>query len=179
MDSEHKAFAALFMPHHISKGDALESGKFKFVHYTSAESAMHIIKNRQVCMRNAQCMNDFMELEHGHECLIQAYKSDPEGKKFQEIIESAHPGLLEDVTQMFDGWMPHLRNSVFIACLSEHPRDEDDYGRLSMWRAYGGDQSVALVLNNIPFLSDTSLLKVFSTPVIYQGVEDLRAEFGA
>nr|VFK18671.1 MAG: Protein of unknown function (DUF2971) [Candidatus Kentron sp. LFY] len=166
------------MPYHVSKGGSLESGEFKFVHYTSAESAMHIIKNRQVWMRNAQCMNDFMELEHGYECLIEAYNSDPEGKKFQAVIESAHPGLPKDIAQLFDSWMPHLRNSVFIACLSEHPPDEDNYGRLSMWRAYGGNQPVALVLNNTPFLSDTSLLGVFSTPVIYQEVEDFRAEFG-
>jgi hypothetical protein len=52
---------------------------------------------------------------------------------------------------------------TFVACFSEHggtnwdasDRDhqEDAFGRLSMWRAYGRGSGVALVLNHKPFMS--------------------------
>jgi hypothetical protein len=41
------------------------------------------------------------------------------------------------------------------------------YGRLSMWRAYGGDTNVAFVFNNKPFFNDKSTTNAFSSPVLY------------
>ncbi len=41
-----------------------------------------------------------------------------------------------------------------------------------MWRAYGGDCSVALVMNNTPFFADTDIFHAYSYPVSYQNAED-------
>ena len=40
-------------------------------------------------------------------------------------------------------------------------------GRLSMWRAYGGQDSVAIVMNNAAFLKPWSALKAWTCPVEY------------
>jgi hypothetical protein len=64
-----------------------------------------------------------------------------------------------------------------VACFSEHggtnwdasDRDyqEDAFGRLSMWRAYGRGSGMALVLNNKPFMSPTQATSVITGPVAY------------
>jgi hypothetical protein len=52
-------------------------------------------------------------------------------------------------------------------------------GRLSMWRAYGGDAGVALVLNTRAFLGDIAPMGVWVTPVRYTSEEDFLSFFSA
>jgi hypothetical protein len=37
----------------------------RFVHYTSAESALKIITSKRLWMRNTTCMADYREVRHG------------------------------------------------------------------------------------------------------------------
>ncbi len=138
---------------------------------------MSIITNQEVWLRNAQCMNDFSEVEHGLHCLTTAFKSEDDGKAFQGLLESIFPGIINEFTKIFDSWLPSFRSSTYIACVSEHPPEEDEYGRLSMWRAYGGKMPVALVLNKEPFLVDTDAFHAYSNPVAYLDPEDFGEEF--
>src|SRR5712664_1310320 len=47
----------------------------RFVHYTSAEAALKIIRSKRMWMRNTTCMTDYREVQHGlkiietHSCL--------------------------------------------------------------------------------------------------------------
>jgi hypothetical protein len=43
---------------------------------------------------------------------------------------------------------------TYLACLSEH-QDEDEHGRLPMWRAYGATTGIALVINAAPVIGPT------------------------
>lgn len=62
---------SIFTPYARSKRDGLyynnknrgdvPTGQ-RFVHYTSAESALRIIKTKQIWMRNATCMSDYREI---------------------------------------------------------------------------------------------------------------------
>lgn len=61
-------------------------------------------------------------------------------------------------------------NATHIISLSEHDDTEDNFGRLSMWRAYGGKTGVALVLNPQIFRSETDAMGVYSAPVNYHDV---------
>src|SRR5690606_23126401 len=70
-----------------------------------------------------------------------------------------------------------LENGTYLTCLSEHEPEEDNLGRLSMWRAYGGRSGVALVLNRTPFEADTDVLKAYSAPVFYGDVRMVEAHF--
>jgi len=160
--------AALFVPHIIERRAIFETGK-RLVHYTCAESAYKIIAGRQMWLRNAQMMNDFSESRHGIDCLIQAWDS-PTGKELQDLLNRLKDGLRDELANLFDGHTDGLKVGTFIVSLSEHDDDEDQLGRLSMWRAYGGRTGVALVLNNTTFAATTDEIHVFSSPVFYQDI---------
>lgn len=111
-------------------------------------------------------MNDFSEIQHGIDCLIKAWESNA-GLALQAMLERIQQGLRDDLAKLFDGHDDAFRIGTFIMSLSEHDDAEDNYGRLSMWRAYGGTAGVALVLNNTVFASETDEMHVFSSPVFY------------
>jgi hypothetical protein len=127
---------------------------------------MSIIQNSEIWMRNTTTMNDFSEVEHGQQCVREAWVS-PAGARLQSALEAIHPGIATEITERYDAWQPDMRSNTYITCISEHPPDEDLYGRLSMWRAYGGIAGVALVLSLTPFLATTDELAAFSSPVFY------------
>ncbi|WP_176401110.1 hypothetical protein [Sphingobium sp. Z007] len=69
-------FTALLMPHMMRRQSSMRRRNARFVHYTSAEVAVSILRNNNAWMRNLVTMNDFSEVEHGKSCLFPAYKSD-------------------------------------------------------------------------------------------------------
>lgn len=160
--------AALFAPHILARRAILQTGT-RLVHYTTAEAAYRIIGGKQIWLRNAQMMNDFSEIQHGIHCLHQAWAS-PNGLALQEVLNHIKQGLRDELAQLFDGHAEGLRTGTFITALSEHEDDEDELGRLSMWRAYGGRAGVALVLNNTAIAAETDEMHVFSSPVFYQDI---------
>jgi len=56
----------------------------------------------------------------------------------------------------------------------------DSFGRLSMWRAYGGTNGVALVMNNAPFQDSapSDVLKIYGSPVAYFEGKEFMERFG-
>jgi hypothetical protein len=164
----HEELTSLFVPHILERRAIFGAGK-RLVHYTSAESAYKIIAGRQIWLRNAQMMNDYSEISHGIDCLIQAWDS-PTGKELQAMLDRLKSGLRDELANIFDGHTDGLKVGTFILSLSEHDDDEDQLGRLSMWRAYGGRTGVALVLNNTAFAAETDEMHVFSSPVFYQDI---------
>lgn len=159
---------ALFIPHVLERTNVIRSGK-RLVHYTSAEGAYRIISGSQIWLRNAQLMNDFSEIQYGISCLVEAWRS-PAGEQLQAMLERISAGLRDELVHLFDSHADGLKMGTFIASLSEHEDNEDDYGRLSMWRAYGGKSGVALVLNNTAFAAATQEMRVFSSPVFYRDI---------
>ena len=165
----------LFFPHIHEHLAALRTGK-RLVHYTSAESAFKIIAGRQVWLRNAQLMNDFSEIQHGINCLYRAWES-PAGKRLQALLDELKTGLRDELAALFDGHTLDMKVATYIFSLSEHEDKEDELGRLSMWRAYGGRAGVALVLNNTVFISETNEMNVISSPVFYHDPQSFESWF--
>jgi hypothetical protein len=144
----------------------------RFVHYTSAAAAMSIIKGKSVWLRKATAMNDFLEVTHGKECVEAAYRG-PSGLTFQQALNSIHAGITKEFESLFSGWLPFLDDAYLLA-ISEHEQDEDDLGRLSMWRAYGVGSGVALVLRHEPFTrEDDNGINAYTSPVLYGGTSDV------
>ena len=166
MNEETNLLVTLF-PHYFERARIINEKNLKFVQYTSAESAANILKNKEVWLRNAQCMNDYSEIEHGLDCLIKSFNDNKVGGEFKSLIEGIYPDIVDELISLFDSWLPSIRSATYIACVSEHPAHEDQYGRLSMWRAYGGDTPVALVLNKEPFLQETDVFRAYTSPVAY------------
>lgn len=62
----------IFLPYATARMETAKEQQTKLVYYTSAETAKNIIANKEVWMRNATTMNDFMEVQHGWQCLLEA-----------------------------------------------------------------------------------------------------------
>ena len=77
----------IFFPYTEQKiRDVISEGN-RFVYYTTADTATSILKNKQIWMRNTSAMNDYLEVEHGFDCLNAAYKAPP-GKSFKTILNT-------------------------------------------------------------------------------------------
>ncbi|MFS8051548.1 DUF2971 domain-containing protein [Rhizobium sp. BR 317] len=166
----------LFHPYAFEKIVNTFVSAARFSHYTSADTAMRIIQGEEVWMRKSTAMNDFMEIEHGFECLNFAYKE--KKSRLEAIFESVFPGFCAKIEERFNAWLPAFRNGTFIACISEHDASEDKIGRLSMWRAYGGSAGVAMILKGAPLINPTDALRAYSSPVSYLNKIQFSEEFG-
>ncbi|MCA1198014.1 DUF2971 domain-containing protein [Sphingomonas sp. R647] len=171
----NEEIAALFFEDMQQAHQRLLAGG-RVVHYTSAEAAARIISGREVWLRNALLMNDFSEIQHGLECLYAGWRSEG-GERFKAWLDRALPDLRFELERSFDADTEGLRVATFMMSLSEHDDSEDEFGRLSMWRAYGGRCGVALVLNPTIFTAETDELKVYSAPVRYLGVPEFASWF--
>ena len=109
----------------------------KFVHYTSAESALKIITSKRLWMRNTTCMADYREVQHGYDILVRYFAHAQRRDSFVQSLEQCAPGSAIEAMKLFDQWLSDIRLSTYIASVSEHSDQEDQHGRLSMWRAFG------------------------------------------
>lgn len=173
-DDQHRLFS-IFHPYALAKTVAAMKQNQRFVYYTSADTAMRILQNGEIWMRKSHQMNDYREIEHGFDCLNGAYKQHKE--RMLTLFDGMFPGFCERLETTFNGWLPHFRMDSYITCLSEHDPSEDQYGRLSMWRAYGGAAGVALVVNGGPIWRASDALRAFASPVAYLDASQTEAEF--
>lgn len=168
LDETQLKYMQIFMPEHLTKTLAVAQENHRFVYYTSAETAMKVIRNSELWLRNAAVMNDFSEVSYGLD-LIHRALSGAAGARLREAVDDIHPETIEKVAGFLDGWRHDWELETYIACVSVHKTDEDQRGRLSMWRAYG---DTALVVKNTPMLSVTDDLGVYSAPVSYLSSND-------
>jgi hypothetical protein len=177
MSPEFNRIAELFMPDTLEGVRRYQATGSLFVHYTTAEAAMSIFESQRVWLRNAMTMNDFSEIEHGKSCLFPAYQNDAIGGRLRRLLDSIEPGLRENLEDIFNSWLPHFEQDTYLISLSEHGPGEDEFGRLSMWRAYGRRNGVALVLRSTPFMAETDMLKAYSAPVSYRSAVEFEQYF--
>lgn len=175
MSAEELKILEVFHPYAYKKTAEAFFSQSRFVHYTSADTAMRIIQGEEVWMRKSTCMNDFSELNYGLNCLVAAY--DKNKDRFHRIFDGVFPGISKKVEDRFNSWVPIFSNDTYISCISEHDVKEDRTGRLSMWRAYGGAAGVAIVLNGAPLINPTDALNAYTSPVAYLSNDQFNAEF--
>ena len=183
---EDRKHAELFHPYLLNEVDRIEQKNIRFVHYTSADAAVKILKGGSIWLRQTTLMNDRREVEHGLDCLRAAYQS-PDGQRIRNLFNSVYSGLTEEIEKHMNDHWQMLIMGTFVACFSEHggtlwdapDRDhqEDIFGRLSMWRAYGRGSGVALVLNNKPLMSPTQATSILTGPVAYMLPAQMVNEF--
>jgi hypothetical protein len=156
-----------------------DSTQVSFVHYTSAEAALRIFEKKRIWMRNVTCMSDYSEVQHGFNLLNEVlFKDDSKGlKALSAAVNGCATGAAEEAIQSFNKWWTDIRFNTYITSISEHGDDEDQHGRLSMWRAFGGaDIRIALVLK-FPFsLLFGNTFNLVISPVAYFGKEEVERE---
>lgn len=178
-DTDQKLYS-IFMPQYVERVLKFAENNQKLVHYTSAATALSILKNKEIWMRNTRCMNDFSEVRYGIE-LFTRFCQKPEKYDLLKKAWGKKAGVFEEAffsaVEAFDEWS----NSTYICCFSEQKAEEDQLGRLSMWRGYGTDCGVAMVLRLNSFLPQNNDFQIYTTPVEYlteKGFDDYLIEFG-
>lgn len=70
---------------------------------------------------------------------------------------------------MFDQWWKaDISSGAYVTSISEHDEREDLHGRLSMWRAFGGNAARVAIVLRIPWRSPaTDALNIVFSPVAY------------
>ena len=138
---------------------------------------MNILKSKEIWMRKSSCMEDYLEIQYGLDRLYRAYRNPKIGDHFKSVLNGLFDGIAIDIEKNFDGWTPHFLADTYFTCVSEHSDEEDTFGRLSMWRAYGDTTGVAFVLNNPLFLNPAEGLKATVNPVSYLNDDEFENEF--
>lgn len=166
----------IFFPYIAKKIQEVPPSDRRFAYYTTADTAMKILRSKQIWLRNTAVMNDYSEVRYGTSCFEGAYNTEP-GTNFKTALENCFPGLAKEVTkEIFDDWRPIILDDTYVTCLSEHLPDENQNGRLSMWRAYGNGAGVALVINGPVMFANTHVINVLSSPVAYRRDDEVSTE---
>jgi Protein of unknown function (DUF2971) len=169
---------AIFMPEARRQRDRLhETNDPRFVHYTRAEAALEIIRQKRIWLRNTTAMDDYGEVQHGFRMLVEFFGNRDKRAAFIAAFDAVHKGAAQEALDLFDGWWVNpsrgLQTQTYIASISEHDRSEDRHGRLSMWRAFGTSAAarVALVFRVPPFSGAMDFLNCVFSPVAYLNKE--------
>lgn len=144
----------------------------RFAHYTSADAALKIIKSKRIWMRNATCMSDYREVQHGFDILRSYFSDKLRLDGFVSALDVCVPGAAMEAINLFNGWYnagaASLQFNTYIASISEHQKEEDQHGRLSMWRAFGGNIARVAIVFGVPWYSGgTDVLNIIFSPVAY------------
>jgi Protein of unknown function (DUF2971) len=174
---EQERLTKVVFPYMWERQASVRSRGIRFVHYTNADAAMNILRSKEVWMRKSTSMNDFMEVQHGLNCIRASYNTGASGKKFKDTLNSLFDGITSEIEKPFNDWTQHFLTNTYLTCVSEHEDFEDTFGRLSMWRAYSESTGVALVLNAAPFFGSSTALKAYVSPVAYLSDQEFEAEF--
>jgi hypothetical protein len=177
---------SIFMPHARRQRDKLyasDKNHARFVHYTSAEAALSIIKSKRVWMRNTTCMSDYREVHHGFGIFNNFFSEASKRNAFSQALDACVPGAAGEALALFGAWWTagssNMSLNTYIASISEHDDKEDSHGRLSMWRAFGGSNvaRVAIVLK-IPWYTPggARALNVLFSPVAYLAEAEVHKE---
>ena len=166
----------IFFPYHIRQLNRVKTNKTNFVHYTNAETAFKLIKNQEIWLRNVAVLNDYREFEHGKECLVKLLDGSEEGQALKNIFNDINPDIFDKVYSNFKNWAPFIKDDFYISCFSEHKKNDDDIGKLSMWRAYGGDSGVAIIFKQDFFSEIYTNYSLDFSCVAYLNRDELKKE---
>ena len=171
-DSDFDLYKSIFFPIIYDETQCITDTGVRFAYYTTAETAANILQNREIWMRSTVLMNDYSEIQYGLSKITDAFSS-KEGEDLEAVLEKTIPGSTEGIKDFFHKWVPNILEDTFIISFSEHTADEDQFGRLSMWRAYGGDAGVAFLINPEALFNDINILPVYTSPVSYFETSDV------
>jgi hypothetical protein len=122
-------------------------------------------------------MNDFTEVEWGQHCLTKVFGNWRLLDRFIRVLDAIHPQLNQALADALIGEQKQLGEKAFLLSLALHDEQECLTGKLSMWRAYGGDNNVCLVFNTAPFMTRQDAYEVVMSPVMYGGEVEFSREF--
>ncbi len=159
------------------RDDFYEHKGGRFVHYTPAEAALKIINSKRIWMRNAMCMSDYREINHGYELFRGFFGDKNNADRFIAALDACAPNIAHEAIGLFNQWWRNIQSDTYIASISEHDDEEDLHGRLSMWRAYGGNSARVAIVFRVPWYTGAAQeLNITLNPVAYLDPAELNSE---
>lgn len=169
---------AIFLPTLDEAIKNMDAKKIKLAHYTSFEVALQIIEGEAVWMRDVSHMNDIGEVRYGIQAVDAFISETADRTMLVDTLDAVHSALGAQIVPIWQMMKANISTSVYISCFSEHLPGKEDFGRLSMWRAYCcKPDGVALVLNTEAFRLESNALNAYSSPVFYGTVGEFHAKF--
>jgi len=173
-----KLLEVLF-PYANRSRERMATANGRFVHYTSAENALKIIQSKCIWMRNATCMSDYREVNHGRDALNRYFNTPGRRQAFDAAVDACSPSMAADAFGLFDAWWHATQLETYITSISEHDDREDVHGRLSMWRAFGYSTArVAIIVRinldvgaNLELGAELSPVGYFTDAVVTQELD--------
>lgn len=181
MDDEE--LGRIFMPYFDREFNRIKNNSgLDFIYYTNLTTIHSILRNKEIWLRNVSCMNDFQEVHQGY-TLVRTYLFKNQGNNFQRLINlllTIKPTVKwkEIVNDLVSNSEPYFLYNTYIACLSEHSVSDDQYGKLSMWRAYGRGNGGAIVINKNKIVGNQIIIPgVMLSRVAYLSENGFNDEF--
>ncbi|HET7176832.1 MAG TPA: DUF2971 domain-containing protein [Gammaproteobacteria bacterium] len=162
----------IFMPTADARIEKLIKDNGRLAHYTTAEAALSIIESKSIWLRNAMGMSDFSEVRYGFNQLSGYFQDEAKRNRFSTTFDGIDANIVQRAIQLFDQWWGHIQTNTFMTCFSEHGSSEDQYGRLSMWRAFGKNIAGVAIVIRCPEKYSALPLKAMLRPVIYMDRPD-------
>lgn len=166
----------ILFPVFMNDSNAYRNTGNPFAYYTNSDTALKILRSQSIWMRKPSMMNDYSEIDHGIKCLAEAYNS-AEGQGFKNVLNRIHPGIIQDVDNVFTHTVNTIKTDTFISCFTKHFSDrEDNIGRLSMWRAYGKNNGIALIFKPQIFFNNYTMEQtgIINSPVAYSNSTEIK-----
>ena len=179
-DDQSRVIDKIFFPENQALFEKAKRGEVFLAHYTHASTAYEILRNEEFWLRSPSLMNDYNEISFGKRIVEEAILNDDGFKKIDAVIERYSRNYddipsysLQEFKRRFSDIMEKAKNTILVGCLSEHDlNDEDQYGRLSMWRAYCPKGNGCAVIHKAEPLADQN--SVILTMMITYGEDDCR-----
>lgn len=182
-DDDKKKLNEIFFPYATEKENEFLYKKIKLAYYTNSETAINIIKNGELWLKNTSVMNDYGEILQGGK-YIDNILSNSTGNQLKSILcECTQNNSYQEWDNLINYFIKHefvqWLYKTYIICFTEHLPEDNNIGRLSMWRAYGGGNGVAFVFNSLESLKSklSDDLGIALTPVAYLTNDSLIEEF--
>jgi hypothetical protein len=171
---------SILYPYALAKRNEITGRNGRFVHYTSAENALNIIRGKCMWMRNTTCMSDYREVHHGYDALRRYFADHANREAFFSALNGCVPGVAEQTVAQFDQSLQSTQLQTYISSISEHDDREDAHGRLSMWRAFGNSTArVAIVIKLDLDIGKNVSLGAELSPVAYFTDQEFAHELNA
>ena len=128
-------------------------------------------------MRNTTCMSDYREVQHGFELLNKFFSDESKKNAFTAALDVCSPNSAKEAIDLFNQWWNDTQFNTYVTSISEHDDKEDLHGRLSMWRAFGGNTARVAIVFSVPWVTTGALaLNLSLNPVAYLNEEEVNEE---
>lgn len=150
----------------------------EFAYYSSLEVIHYILTDGKIWLRNASCMNDWMEIRRGQELFMKYFQVKENKCKFKEIFTQIDHNFdwVGKILQFIQDFPMSASYDCYLASLTVHDKKSDDLGKLSMWRGYGRGIGGALIFNKQKILSQ-DIAGISFSKVAYFTYEEFAENF--